>query len=230
MKRILVIDAHGDDALLGMGGVIALHAKHWGDQVRFLMLTDGASTQYPGDVEMAKRRQEEVLAANGVLGMSDVHQMGFADMKLDNVLHVELNAVIEKHIEEYRPQIVYCVHPDVNMDHQCVFRSSLVAVRPRPGCSVHKFVTYAPLSSTEWDVEPSPRPFSPNLFVNIEKTIEDKLAAMRVLGAELREYPHPRSLEGIRVFAACEGVRVGLHYAEPLCLMRQIDQANGNSS
>ena len=48
MSRILVVAAHPDDEVLGMGGTIALHTSR-GDQVRVLVVTDGSSTQYPGD-------------------------------------------------------------------------------------------------------------------------------------------------------------------------------------
>ena len=48
MTRVLVIAAHPDDEVLGMGGTIARHADA-GDAVRVLVVTDGSSTQYPGD-------------------------------------------------------------------------------------------------------------------------------------------------------------------------------------
>lgn len=222
MNRVLVIDAHGDDALLGMGGTIALHSKHLGDQVQCLVLTDGGSTQYPGRQEVLRVRQQQGQAAHELLGIKEYFQMALPDMRLRQVSHVEINGIIEQHIRQFRPQIVYCVHPDGNLDHQCVFESTLVACRPVPGASVRRVITYAPLSSTEWDLSAARPPFQPNLFVDIGATFEDKLAAMRMLATELRDYPHPRSLEGIRAFAAREGSRIGVFYAEPLQLMREV--------
>ena len=143
-------------------------------------------------------------------------------MKLDTVAHVDLNAIIEEHVRDLRPEIVYCVHPDINRDHQCLFDSALVAARPLPGSPVRRLVTYAPLSSTEWDAGLSARPFAPNLFVDIEKTLDVKIAAMNEFATELRDYPHPRSIEGIRVFAAREGSAVGVRFAEPFCIVREL--------
>ena len=55
-ERVLVVAAHPDDEVLGMGGTIAVHTTVRGDAVRILCVTDGSSTQYPGDD--AKREQK----------------------------------------------------------------------------------------------------------------------------------------------------------------------------
>ena len=54
-------------------------------------------------------------------------------MRLDTQPHVEVNAVVEKHITDYAPQQVYTPHPDVNRDHRVLFDSVAVATRPVPG-------------------------------------------------------------------------------------------------
>jgi len=41
MTRVLVLAAHPDDEVLGMGATIALHADR-GDEVRVVCLTDGS--------------------------------------------------------------------------------------------------------------------------------------------------------------------------------------------
>ena len=42
MSRVLVLAAHPDDEVLGMGGTIAVHTDR-GDEVRVVVLTDGSS-------------------------------------------------------------------------------------------------------------------------------------------------------------------------------------------
>ena len=50
MTRVLVLAAHPDDEVLGMGGTIAVHVGR-GDEVRIVVVTDGSSTQYPNDAD-----------------------------------------------------------------------------------------------------------------------------------------------------------------------------------
>ena len=220
--KVLVIAAHPDDEVLGMGGTIARHAKLLGDTVRTLIVTDGSSSQYPDRPDIIRKKYEEAQRASDILGVEKHIHHDLPDMKLDTIAHTEINRVVEQNIAEFQPQIVYCVHPDVNKDHQCLYESTCVALRPVPGMTVRKFLTYAPLSSTEWTPPVGFAPFEPNVFVDISETIDAKIAAFREYKTELRESPHPRSIEGIKAFAAREGMRVGCAYAEPFCLIREI--------
>ena len=54
-------------------------------------------------------------------------------MRLDTLAHVDVNRVVEEQIRDFRPEIVYTVHPDVNRDHRALFDSVAVATRPVPG-------------------------------------------------------------------------------------------------
>ena len=47
-NKVLVIAAHPDDEILGVGGTIALLTK-MGKQVDVIIFTDGSSTQYFND-------------------------------------------------------------------------------------------------------------------------------------------------------------------------------------
>ena len=58
-------------------------------------------------------------------------------MRLDTVSHVEVNQLIEETVDTVAPEVVYThFYGDVNLDHQMVYRSTLVAVRPVPGQTV----------------------------------------------------------------------------------------------
>ena len=56
--------------------------------------------------------------------------------------------------------------------------------------------------------------FRPNLFVNITDTIDRKIEAMKHYEIELRDFPHPRSIEGIKNLASYRGQSIGVPYAE----------------
>jgi len=64
--------------------------------------------------------------------------------------------------------------------------------------------------------------FLPNLFFDISEAINIKINAIATYKTELREYPHPRSLEGIKLIARFWGTKVGLYYAEAFSVVRAI--------
>lgn len=221
MNRVLVIAAHPDDEVLGMGGTIAVHVDR-GDVLRVLVVTDGSSAQYPGDEATRARKEEEARLAASELGIEDYVHLELPDMRLDTLAHVEVNNVVEEHVRDLSPQVVYTVQPDVNLDHRVLFDSVAVATRPMPGQPVRRLLTYAPASSTEW----TPAPvnwFVPNWFVDVTETLERKVAAFAHYETERREFPHPRSERAIRSAAAYHGASCGWEYAEPFVLVRGLE-------
>jgi N-acetylglucosamine malate deacetylase 1 len=221
MTRVLVVAAHPDDEVLGMGGTIALHTAR-GDEVRVLVVTDGSSTQYPDDAETRSRKEEEARRAAAELGVEDYVHLDHPDMRLDTLPHVEVNRVIEEHVQGFAPAVLYTVQPDVNNDHRVLFDSVAVATRPVPGQPVRRLLTYAPASSTEW-TPAAVNWFVPNWYVDVTETIERKIAAFAHYETERREYPHPRSERAIRATAEFHGTTCGREYAEPFVLVRGIE-------
>ena len=217
-----MVAAHPDDEVLGMGGTLCLHAAEHGDEVRVVCVTDGSSTQYPGDPALRERKNDEARRAADVLGVTDYVHLDLPDMRLDSVSHVELNAVVEAQIDELSPSVVYTAQPDVNRDHRALFDSVAVATRPVPGQIVRRVLTYAPTSSTEWTPQPL-NWFVPNWFVDITATLERKLAAFAQFETETREHPHPRSERALRAHAEFYGSAIGAEYAEPFVLVRSVD-------
>jgi LmbE family N-acetylglucosaminyl deacetylase len=221
--RVLVFAAHPDDEVLGMGGTIAVHTSR-GDEVRIVGVTDGSSTQYPGDEERREQKNREALAAAAVLGVVDYVHLDLPDMRLDTLAHVDVNRVVEDHVREFAPGVVYTVQPDVNRDHRTLFDSVAVATRPTPEQPVRRVLTYAPSSSTEWTPAPTDW-FVPNWFVDITATLERKLASFACFETEARPYPHPRSARAIEAYAGRYGASVGVEYAEPFVLVRGVERA-----
>jgi len=145
------------------------------------------------------------------------------DMRLDTVAHVDLNRVVEEHIRDFRPQIVYTAHPDVNRDHSALFDSTAVATRPLPAQPVRRVLTYAPTSSTEW-TPAALNWFVPNWFVDVTETIQRKIDAFACYETEQREFPHPRNEKALRACAQFYGANVGCEYAEPFVLVRGVER------
>jgi LmbE family N-acetylglucosaminyl deacetylase len=60
------------------------------------------------------------------------------------------------------------------------------------------------------------------VFVDIDSQLDRKINAMRAYSREMREFPHPRSLEMLTAKARSRGAQVGLPSAEAFLLLREI--------
>ena len=226
MKKVLVIAAHPDDEVLGIGGTVAKLSAE-GVECHLLIVTDGSSSQYRDSDhlhEIIEAKKLETKGCADTLGFKSIHYGELPDMKLDKTPHVVINQVIEKVIDEVQPDTVFThFWGDVNRDHQEVYKSTLVAVRPVMGQVVRELYCYIVPSSTEWTPDKADTMFMPNYFVNIEKYAEQKYKAFACYSTELREYPHPRSIQYLRETDKAAGLRVGLLAAEEFVLLRKLN-------
>jgi LmbE family N-acetylglucosaminyl deacetylase len=223
-KKILIIAAHPDDEVLGCGGTAARLVKQ-GNEVYTLVLGEGITSR-DASRQREKREQEiiqlkkQVHEANGVIGIKEVFTYDFPDNRFDSVPLLDIVKVIEAIKNKIKPGIVFTHYEqDLNIDHRITYQAVLTAVRPTANETVKEIYSFEVLSSTEWNF---PLKFSPDVFYDITETIDIKLAAMEKYQSELKEYPHPRSLKGIRMNAEQWGMKTGLKYAEAFKLVRLI--------
>jgi len=220
---VLAIFAHPDDETLACGGTLAKHVQA-GDHVHVVVLTDGVGAR--GTRAGVRQRREafdqatrQVIGARQASCAADVHSHDWQDQRLDEAPLLDLVQWIEERVAGLRPSIVYThSRGDLNRDHQIVAEAVLVATRPQPGCSVKRLYAGEVLSSTDW----GPSPFQPSVFVQIEDYLSAKLTAAHCYQAELRPWPHPRSITGITTLAKLRGMTVGVEYAEAFELLREI--------
>jgi N-acetylglucosamine malate deacetylase 1 len=217
-KSVLVIAAHPDDEVIGAGGAIAAHAAA-GDSVYVAILTEGASVQFPGDVDKValKKRQAQEVAA--LLGARELFTADFPDQRLDVTPQLEVNRFVEGVARKVRPNLIYTHHfAELNADHRAAYEAAAVAARPFSLPSFERLLCYAVDTLTHAG-HAAPR-F--NYYFDIEATLELKLRAMRVYETELRDYPHPRSLEALRNAALSAGAAVGLRAAEAFEMVLEV--------
>ena len=219
VNRVLVLAAHPDDEVLGCGGVIQKYKKD-NSEVYVCIITDGSSSQYKNNDEIAKQKDKECVAANKLLGVNEVIRLNFPDMNLDTVPHFKLNLKIEEVVEKIKPNILYThSSADVNKDHVLVNQSTMVVARPGKDY-LKEVYAYEVLSSTEWFRN---SPFQPNVFVNIEPFIKKKIKAFLKYETETRPYPHPRCKKGIETLAQYRGLQTGKKFAEAFELIIKHD-------
>ena len=226
--RVLVVASHPDDEILGCGGTIAKHVES-GDEVFNLILAEGATSR------QVKRDREKIaeylndlannaIEAGKVLGVKNVDLLNFPDNRLDSIDRIEIVKVIENKIKLYEPDLIYTHHSgDVNIDHRRVHEALITSCRPLPGNKVKRIVSFETPSSTEWQPPDSNIFFKPNWFVDISEHINKKIKALELYNSEMREFPHPRSIENIVNLAKVRGAQVGLKYAEAFVLLRNIE-------
>lgn len=214
MKKILIVAAHPDDELLGIGGTAARHVKN-GDDVYSLIMCEGESLRYGKDVGQS----ESTTKAAQILGIKEVININFPDQRLDTFTLTEIINPLEKVSERIKPNMIYCQFGgDINMDHKLLFEAANVAFRPIDKW-LEKFYAFYTPSSTEWAY---PRNFLPDTWVDISETIDDKIKAFECYKSEIRDYPHPRSIEAIRNMGAFFGNQCCMQYAEVFMTIRNI--------
>jgi LmbE family N-acetylglucosaminyl deacetylase len=110
----------------------------------------------------------------------------------------------------------------VNADHGVVAKAAWIASRPYVVPRLQRFAVYETPSSTEWAWPLPESGFAPTLFVDVSSTLTVKLEAMKCYESEVRNYPHPRSLQALTERAAYWGSRVGRTAAEPFQVLREV--------
>jgi LmbE family N-acetylglucosaminyl deacetylase len=225
MKKILVIAAHPDDEILGCGGTLKRLIDE-GNEAYTLILSDGTTSRHNKITAQVKEeidyRLNQSLKAAKIIGYKDCFFCQFPDNSFDKKSLLQIVKALEKHIDLINPSIIFTHHyGDLNIDHQITFEAVQTATRPMLQCSVNEIYCFETLSSTEWNFMSNSK-FTPNYFVNIENTLQSKLEAMRCYTSELREYPHPRSIEALEVNAKRWGTVTGCNCAEAFELIRKV--------
>jgi LmbE family N-acetylglucosaminyl deacetylase len=219
-SRVLVIAPHPDDEVLGCGGTIAKNTRA-GYDAYLCIVTKGYTPDW--SEEFLRKRPKEIERAGKILGIKKTYFLDFPTVKLDTVPQKELNDSFAQVVNEVKPEVVYIPHRgDVNKDHRLVFGAAIVATRPTPGSTITEVLSYETLSETEWGAPSGDNAFIPNVYVDISETLEIKLKAMSFYKTELKEYPHPRSLESILALAKTRGSTIGVRAAEAFVLVREI--------
>src|SRR6202795_358190 len=116
IERALVVTAHPDDVDFGWAGTVA-RLTDSGIEVVYCVVTDGdaggAETGTPRE-EMAPRRREEQTAAAAVVGVHELHFLGYPDGRLESTL--DLRRGISRVIRQARPDRVLMQSPDRSWD------------------------------------------------------------------------------------------------------------------
>jgi len=219
-KNILIIGPHPDDEVLGCGASIKKHITE-GHNVFILIVTRGNPSIY--SEERIANVRNEALVAHKQLGVAGTRFFDFHAPNLDMVSLADISSAIAAHIQELEIDILFLPHRgDIHNDHRVVFNAGLVAARPVGNYTVKEIYTYETLSETEWAPPFGDDAFIPTHFVDVTKFFEAKLEAMSCFKSQFKQFPNPRSREGLTALASFRGLTVGVMRAEAFMTIRTI--------
>lgn len=228
-KRIMIVAAHPDDELIGSGATMHKLVKEYGAIVHVIILGEGITSRSDTrDTEKWKEVLEahhaNMNAAGAHIGFASIHSYDFSDNRFDSHALLDIVKVVEKEKEEFKPDIIFTHNAgDLNVDHRYTFQAVLTATRPMADEDVTTVITFETNSATDWQYSNHPEQFHPNLYIEIgEEDLKAKIDALSEYKFEIRDFPHPRSANALRVLAEYRGYTSGCMMAEAFEIVRMI--------
>lgn len=187
--NILAIGAHPDDCDVKFAGTAALFAK-MGHNVKFLSIANGdAGHMNEGGGILAKRRNKESKAASEILNVS-YEIMDYHDGEIMPTL--ELRMKIIQQIREWNADIVIThrpgdYHPDHRYVSQVVQDAAFMVEVPNclPGVPA---LRKTPLFLFFKDHFKTPRPFRPDIVIDITEVLDKKINSLSCYESQFYEW------------------------------------------
>jgi N-acetylglucosamine malate deacetylase 1 len=202
-NKILVIAPHPDDETLGCGGSILKHVAE-GDEVHWLIVT-GMLEEYGWSSKDIKNRDIEINKVANIYQFSKVHSLSLPSAHLDQINTVVLVSKVSEVLNSVRPGHVYMPFRfDVHSDHQIVANAVQSSIKPFRAPFINKVLMYETLSETGQNFIEG-KPFIPNVFINIDNYIDQKVQIMSIYKSEVGEHPFPRSEKAIKALSSLRG-------------------------
>src|SRR3989339_1224243 len=99
MSRILVVAAHPDDEILGLGGTIRKYINE-GHIVDCLILGEGATSRNENktkeNTDMLQNLKKNALRASKIIGFNSTTFYNFSDNRFDSIDLLDIIKVVEK--------------------------------------------------------------------------------------------------------------------------------------
>ena len=196
--KILCLGAHPDDIEYGVGGTLLLLKEKY--DINMLIMTCG-EIGAPASI-----RKKEQMCSSEILN-SKIYWGGSKDTKItvDRITITKIEVVIKK----IKPDIIFVnYYNDTHQDHRNASFATLTASR-----YVRNVLLYEVPTSID---------FTPNIFMNIEKVINNKMELLRTHKSQVNatRIPHLNILESVKSCAVFRGFQNRVKYAEGFLSIR----------
>lgn len=160
MNNVLIVVAHPDDEVLGMGATIAKFVQE-GKRVRAVVLNKNHRKRDEGTIHL---RYDQCVAALKMIGVKNYHIYNLFVSDYQPIL-MEINEIVYNEVFNFQPDTVFThIDSDLNLDHRVVNEAVMVACRTSRSPSVKNVITFPVISSSE--INPSFN-FVPNLLIGV---------------------------------------------------------------
>lgn len=208
--KILAVGAHLDDIEIACGGTLA-KAVEDGHEVKALIMSQSGYTNKEGMIQ----RSDDIAVREGLnalhtLGITDIEILSFEtkDIPFSSAVVNSIDLIIS----EFNPDIIFTHHPfDTHQAHEGVSKSCIAAARRK-----NTIFFFEPIT-------PSGRsyvPFKPQLYVDIESTLDKKIASLKCHTSEYNKFGAEDWVDGVRCRCGFRGYEIGKKYAEAFEILR----------
>lgn len=193
-NNILVVAPHADDEVLGVGGTVNSLVSR-GKNVHLIVCANRSH-----DIDYSECQKQYTSVIN--LGLID-----------EQIKAAELIKLLEPAYISIKPQVVFIPNrDDFNMDHREVYHGSQVVLRRYQQHPPRVVMMYEVPSSTTQSFKNN---FHCNYYQSItQNDVEQKINVLYKYTKEVREFPNPRSKQGIMTYAMFRGMECNSEYAE----------------
>ncbi len=208
--KIFAIGAHLDDIEIAVGGTLAKAVEN-GHSVKVLIMSKSGYTNKEGKIQ----RSDDVAVSEGIealktLGIEDIEILDFETK--DIPFRSDVVNAIDVRMAAYKPDIVFTHHPfDTHQAHEGVAKATIAAAR-----RMNTVFFYEPIT-------PSGRSyvaFKPHLYVDIESTLDKKIASLKCHRSEYNKFGAEDWIEGVRCRCGFRGYEIGRKFAEAFEILR----------
>jgi len=221
-KRTMIISPHGDDEVLGCGGLIARILSEVEDsEVKILLFSTGDIFNESQVKVTAESRAEEFYDMTDFYRKSTRGKISGEilfpgmELNLESVGMMRSVSTLDNKISEFNPTAVLTCYASHHQDHQFVCNATIAALRPTPYDNVVFKSMYEYGYYEAWN--PMNQVKMSKVYIDISDYVDIKVKAFECYQSQQKA--HPRDLllsDNIRKYAQFRGLECGVSYAEVL--------------